>query len=59
VPEYAIVATTGEAHAQQFADECRVAGLAIVATGSGASRRVAEQDAALRAIEALKASPRG
>jgi ribonuclease-3 len=59
VPEYAIVATTGEAHAQQFAVECRVAGLAIVATGSGASRRVAEQDAALRAIEALKASPRG
>ena len=59
VPEYAIVGTTGEAHAQQFAVECRIADLGIVATGSGASRRVAEQDAALRAIEALKASPRG
>jgi ribonuclease-3 len=59
VPEYAIVGTTGEAHAQQFAVECRIADLGIVATGSGASRRVAEQDAALRAIEALKATPRG
>lgn len=59
VPEYAIVGTTGEAHAQQFAVECRIADLGIVAAGSGASRRVAEQDAALRAIEALKASARG
>jgi ribonuclease-3 len=59
VPEYVIVATTGEAHAQQFAVECRIADLRVVATGSGASRRAAEQDAAVQALEAVKASPRG
>ena len=51
VPEYVIVATTGEAHAQRFAVECRIADLGIVVSGSGASRRAAEQDAALRALE--------
>jgi len=54
VPEYAIVATTGEAHAQQFSVECRIPGLAIVATGSGASRRAAEQDAAASALAAIR-----
>lgn len=57
VPEYAIVATTGEAHAQRFAVECRIPQLDIVATGSGASRRVAEQDAAQAALDiAMKAA---
>lgn len=55
VPEYAIVATTGEAHAQQFAVECRIAGLSIVAAGTGASRRAAEQDAAAKALSAALA----
>ena len=55
VPEYAIVATTGEAHAQQFAVECRIRGLAIIATGSGSSRRAAEQDAAASALAAVQA----
>ena len=60
VPEYAIVGTTGEAHAQQFAVECRIAALGIVAAGSGASRRIAEQDAAQRALDlALEAGSRG
>ena len=54
VPEYAIVATTGEAHAQQFAVECRIPGLAIIATGSGSSRRAAEQDAAASALAAVR-----
>lgn len=53
LPEYAIVATTGEAHAQQFAVECRIPGLAVVTTGSGTSRRVAEQDAAAQALVAV------
>ena len=58
VPEYAIVATTGEAHAQRFTVECRIPELAIVASGSGASRRAAEQDAASHALEgALTARP--
>jgi ribonuclease-3 len=55
VPEYAIVATTGEAHAQQFAVECRIADLSIVARGTGGSRRAAEQDAALQALSVVKA----
>ena len=59
VPEYVIVATSGEAHAQRFTVECRIAELDVVATGSGASRRAAEQDAAMHAFEALKAGPRG
>ena len=53
VPEYVIVATTGEAHAQRFAVECRIPQLGIVETGSGASRRVAEQDAAQAAVDAV------
>jgi len=55
VPEYAIVGTSGEAHAQQFTVECRIAELSIVATGSGPSRRAAEQDAAVQALAAVKA----
>jgi len=53
VPEYAIVATTGEAHAQQFAVECRIPSMSIVTSGSGSSRRIAEQDAADRALAAV------
>lgn len=58
VPEYAIVATTGEAHAQQFAVECRIPSMSIVTSGSGSSRRIAEQDAAERALaEVTRAAP--
>lgn len=49
VPEYVVVATMGEAHAQTFAVECRIPALSIVARGEGSSRRTAEQDAALHA----------
>jgi ribonuclease-3 len=49
VPEYVVVATSGEAHAQRFDVECRIAELALVATGSGTSRRIAEQEAASQA----------
>jgi len=59
VPEYAIVATTGEAHAQHFAVECRIPQLGIVKTGFGASRRVAEQDAAQAALDAATKAGRG
>ena len=54
VPEYAIIATTGEAHAQHFAVECRIPELSIVAQGTGTSRRAAEQDAALQALAGVK-----
>jgi len=48
LPEYAVIATTGEAHEQHFEVECRVPGLGLVAQGSGLSRRAAEQEAAAR-----------
>ena len=49
VPEYAVTLVAGEAHAQDFTVECRIPALDIVAAGSGASRRAAEQGAAAEA----------
>jgi ribonuclease III len=57
-PAYEIVATTGKAHAQEFAVECRIADLGIVTRGAGASRRAAEQDAATQALDLLPKSRR-
>lgn len=54
LPRYTLLATSGEAHAQQFEIECVVADLGIRSTGTGASRRVAEQQAAQRAIAEIK-----
>jgi ribonuclease-3 len=56
VPEYAVVAVAGEAHAQTFTLECRIPGLAIVAAGTGANRRAAEQAAAAAAYAAAAAA---
>lgn len=58
VPVYRIVATRGQAHAQTFEVECAVATLALAETGVGRSRRTAEQEAARRLLEVLKASDR-
>ena len=58
VPEYAVTATTGEAHLQQFSVECRIGALGIVTTGAGASRRVAEQVAAEAAFGQVTAEAR-
>ena len=46
LPRYSVQKTEGEAHEQTFVVECRVDDLAIAATGTGASRRAAEQGAA-------------
>lgn len=51
VPEYAIIAVRGEAHLQTFEVVCRIAALQVTATGTGASRRGAEQAAAAQAYE--------
>jgi len=51
VPEYAIVNVRGEAHLQTFDVVCRIAALGIEATGTGPSRRSAEQAAAADAYE--------
>jgi ribonuclease-3 len=56
VPEYAVTETSGDAHAQRFAVECRIPALAITTRGAGTSRRAAEQDAAARAIQAVSGS---
>jgi ribonuclease-3 len=59
VPEYAVTGISGEAHAQTFTIECRVPALAVVATGTGTSRRAAEQDAAAQAFARAVAAPGG
>jgi ribonuclease III len=58
VPSYRIVATRGQAHAQTFEVECAVATLGLAELGEGRSRRAAEQEAARRLLEVLKASDR-
>ncbi len=58
VPAYRIAATRGQAHAQTFEVECAVATLGLVERGEGRSRRSAEQEAARRMLDALKASDR-
>jgi len=54
LPRYALLATRGEAHAQEFDIECVIPDLGIRTTGSGGSRRIAEQNAAQRAMIEIK-----
>jgi ribonuclease III len=56
VPSYRIAGTTGQAHAQTFEVECAVLALGLTERGEGRSRRVAEQEAARRMLDALKAN---
>jgi ribonuclease-3 len=57
VPAYAVIATHGEAHAQVFEVECRIAALDLVTQGAGPSRRTAEQEAAAVALAAIAERP--
>jgi len=54
LPRYTLLATRGEAHAQQFDIECLIPELGIRTTGSGGSRRIAEQQAAQGALAEIK-----
>jgi ribonuclease-3 len=54
LPRYGLLATHGEAHAQQFEIECVIAELGIRSTGTGGSRRIAEQQAAQRALAEIR-----
>ena len=54
LPHYSLLATRGEAHAQEFEIECVIPDLGIRSTGTGGSRRIAEQQAAQRAIAEIK-----
>jgi ribonuclease III len=56
VPNYCIVHTRGQAHAQVFEVECAVQALSVVQRGQGRSRRIAEQEAAHRMLSVLKDS---
>jgi len=58
VPAYRIVGTTGQAHAQTFEVECAIPALSLAESGRGRSRRAAEQEAARRLLDALKANDR-
>ncbi|MBX6393179.1 MAG: ribonuclease III [Burkholderiales bacterium] len=53
LPQYNVIATHGAAHDQRFEVECLIPALGIRTVGSGTSRRLAEQEAARRAHEAL------
>jgi ribonuclease-3 len=55
VPTYRIAATRGQAHAQVFEVECTVPALNVTEPGEGRSRRIAEQAAAKRMLQYLKA----
>jgi len=53
VPEYCLDGVSGAAHSQMFRARCRIAELALETTGTGRSRRKAEQHAAARALAQL------
>ena len=54
LPQYSVVATQGAAHNQLFRVECQIPQLAIRTTGCGASRRIAEQEAAQLALSQMQ-----
>ena len=53
LPDYVLVGTTGDAHAQTFRIDCVIAALNIRTQGEANSRRAAEQNAAQQAYNAL------
>ncbi len=55
LPQYQLRTTRGEAHAQEFEVECNIVDIGITSTGRGASRRMAEQEAAKQALERIGA----
>lgn len=54
LPEYRVMSVQGEAHRQTFEVECQVSTLGARATGTGPSRRAAEQMAAERLLRDLQ-----
>lgn len=55
VPEYKIVSTSGESHAQQFTVECRVSLLSKPTLATASNRKLAEKEAAAEALDLLLA----
>ncbi|MEY4921698.1 MAG: ribonuclease [Pseudomonadota bacterium] len=54
LPSYLVVQVRGEAHDQEFTINCLVSGLKESVTGTGSSRRKAEQAAAEQALKQLE-----
>ena len=54
LPKYVVVSTRGAAHDQRFEVECLIPELSVRTTGTGSSRRSAEQEAARRACEQVR-----
>lgn len=53
LPIYSVIGTRGEAHAQTFEVECNIPAMELRVSGSGSSRRSAEQAAAQAALDLL------
>jgi ribonuclease-3 len=54
LPVYTLVSASGADHAKTFEVECEIASLQVRTLGHGASRRAAEQVAAVAALERLE-----
>ena len=54
LPEYTVVEVEGEAHAQMFTIECRVALLKLPSRAKASNRREAEKQAAAKVLRLLK-----
>ncbi len=54
LPEYVVATVKGKAHQQTFSVNCSVPVLSLQTSGSGSSRRNAEQQAATKMMESLK-----
>lgn len=54
LPQYAVRSTEGLAHEQRFEVECSIDELSVKTVGFGSSRRAAEQDAAMLALQKVR-----
>jgi ribonuclease-3 len=53
LPAYRVVATKGAAHSQTFEVECVVEDMKLTASGTGSTRRIAEQNAAGKILKQI------
>jgi len=53
LPEYTVIKTTGKSHNQVFTVSCRVTSLKVQSSGTGSSRKKAEQNAAKKMLDQL------
>ena len=56
LPVYSVTNVSGAEHARQYEVSCELPGMAVSSSGSGRSRRAAEQEAAAAMLEDLDAS---